>query len=211
MKNVKTEGVKFGTVTGMAPAAKIAAYKVLWAQEDGTASGLTSDIVAAIDDAVADGADVLNFSISGATDTVVDLTEYVFEGAAEAGVFIAASAGNSGPDASTVAHNSPWLTTVAASTHYNFENTLVLGNGKKIVGASISKSAVPDTKLVDSAELPPRAVTRTRPPCAAPTRSTRPRWRAPSSSAPVVCTTASPRARGRPCRWVRPWSSPTRA
>lgn len=149
--HVKTEGIKFGSVSGMAPAAKIAAYKVLWAQEDGTASGLTSDIVAAIDDATADGADVLNFSISGATDTIIDLTEIVFEGAAEAGVFIAASAGNSGPDASTVAHNSPWLTTVAASTHYNFENTLVLGNGKKIVGASISKSAVPPTTLVDSA------------------------------------------------------------
>ncbi len=147
---VKTEGVKFGTVSGMAPAARIAAYKVLWAQEDGTASGVTSDIVAAIDDAVTDGADVLNFSISGETDTVIELTEFAFEGAAEAGVFVAASAGNSGPDASTVAHNSPWLTTVAASTHHNFENTLVLGNGTKIVGASINDTPVSSKKLVDS-------------------------------------------------------------
>jgi subtilisin family serine protease len=147
---VKTEGVKFGQISGMAPAARIAAYKVLWAQEDGTASGVTSDIVAAIDDAVTDGADVINFSISGATDTVVDLTEIAFEGAAEAGVFVAASAGNEGPAASTVAHNSPWLTTVAASTHYNFENTLVLGNGTKIVGASINDKPVSSKKLVDS-------------------------------------------------------------
>jgi subtilisin family serine protease len=147
---VKTEGVKFGQVSGMAPAARIAAYKVLWAQEDGTASGVTSDIVDAIDDAVTDGADVINFSISGATDTVVDLTEYAFEGAAEAGVFVAASAGNSGPGASTVAHNSPWLTTVAATTHYNFENTVVLGNGIKIVGASINDKPLAEKKLVDS-------------------------------------------------------------
>ena len=147
---VRTEGVKFGTISGMAPAARIAAYKVLWAQDDGTASGVTSDIVAAIDDAVADGADVLNFSISGALDTVVEATEVAFEGAAEAGVFVAASAGNSGPDASTVAHNSPWLTTVAASTHHNFENTLVLGNGTKIVGASINDKRVLSKKLVDS-------------------------------------------------------------
>ena len=61
-----------------------------------------------------------------------------------------AAAGNSGPDASTVAHNSPWLTTVAASTHHNFENTLVLGNGAKIVGASINDKAVSSKKLVDS-------------------------------------------------------------
>ena len=67
-------------------------------------------------------------------DTVVDAVEFAFLGAAAAGVFVAASAGNSGPDASTVAHNSPWLTTVAASTHVNFENTVVLGNGSKLQG-----------------------------------------------------------------------------
>jgi len=145
-----TEGVNFGQVSGMAPAARIAAYKVLWAQEDGTASGTSSDIVAAIDDAVTDGVDVINFSISGAATTVVDLTEFAFEGAAEAGVFVAASAGNSGPDASTVEHPSPWLTTVAATTHFNFENTLVLGNGTKVVGASINDKPVPSKKLVDS-------------------------------------------------------------
>ena len=50
--------------------------------------------------------------------------------AANAGVFVAASAGNSGPGASTVAHNSPWLTTVAASTHdRNFIRTATLGDG----------------------------------------------------------------------------------
>ena len=50
--------------------------------------------------------------------------------AADAGVFVAASAGNSGPAASTVAHNSPWVTTVAASTHdRNFIRTATLGDG----------------------------------------------------------------------------------
>lgn len=147
--NVKVEDRTFGEISGMAPAAKLAVYKVCWEDTDPDTGGCyNSAILAAIDDAVADGADVLNFSISGATDTVVDPVELAFEGAAEAGMFIAASAGNSGPGASTVAHNSPWLTTVAATTHTAFENTLVLGNGEEYVGASISSQAVPSTPLV---------------------------------------------------------------
>lgn len=151
VEDVSTEGVDFGTVSGMAPGAKIASYKALWATADGRASGTTRDLVAAIEQAVTDGVDVLNYSISGPTDTVLEAAEIAFEGAAEAGVFVAASAGNSGPGASTVAHNSPWVTTVAASTHTSFENTVVLGDGREIVGASISRTALPDTPLVDAA------------------------------------------------------------
>ncbi|WP_170286227.1 S8 family serine peptidase [Nocardioides rubriscoriae] len=140
---VSVEGRTFGTVSGMAPAAKLAIYKVCFENVDPDLSGCaTSASLAAIDDAVADGVDVINYSISGAQDTVLDAVELAFEGAAEAGVFVAASAGNSGPTAATVAHNSPWLTTVAAGTHVNFEATIVLADGNtlvpdKIVGASI--------------------------------------------------------------------------
>lgn len=151
--DVTTEGVDFGSLSGVAPAAKISVYKALWATDDGRASGTTSDLVAAIEQAVTDGVDVLNYSISGPTDTVLEAAEIAFEGAAEAGVFVAASAGNSGPGASTVAHNSPWVTTVAASTHTSFENTVVLGNGQQIVGASISRTALPDTRIVDAAAV----------------------------------------------------------
>jgi len=56
----------FGTISGMAPRARIAAYKALWSTQDAsTASGSTPDLVAAIDQAVADGVDVINYSISG--------------------------------------------------------------------------------------------------------------------------------------------------
>ena len=146
----KVEDRRFGRVSGMAPAAKIAVYKALWATESGSASGTTSDLVAAIDQAVADGVDVINYSISGPTDTVLESAEIAFEGAAEAGIFVAASAGNSGPGASTVAHNSPWVTTVAANTHTAFENTLVLGDGTEIVGASIATEGLDSTPLVDA-------------------------------------------------------------
>lgn len=150
VSDVATEGVEFGDISGVAPGAKIASYKALWATEDGRASGTTSDLVAAIEQAVTDGVDVINYSISGPTDTVLEAAEIAFEGAAEAGVFVAASAGNEGPGASTVAHNSPWVTTVAASTHTSFENTVVLGDGQQLVGASISKTPLPSTRLVDA-------------------------------------------------------------
>lgn len=146
---VKVEGRSFGTLSGMAPGSALAVYKVCFENVDPDLSGCaTSASLAAIDDAVADGVDVINYSISGAQDTVIDPVELAFEGAAEAGVFVAASAGNSGPDASTVAHNSPWLTTVAAGTHVNFENTVVLGDGTKLVGASINGTPLRRTPIV---------------------------------------------------------------
>ncbi|WP_296605795.1 S8 family serine peptidase [Nocardioides sp.] len=152
VRGVTTEGRKFGTVTGMAPAARIAVYKVCWEAADSDKSGCNNaDVIQAVDQAVIDGVDVLNFSVGGGASPTLDATELAFEGAAEAGIFVAASAGNSGPGESTLDHPGPWLTTVAASTSYSYENTVVLGNGKKIVGASVSSTAVPSTKLVDSA------------------------------------------------------------
>lgn len=139
------EGRDFGNGSGMAPAAKLAVYKVCWEDTDPDTGGCyTSDSVAAINQAVIDGVDVINYSISGATTTVVDAVEYAFYGAASAGVFVAASAGNSGPGVSTVAHNSPWLTTVAASTHALYEGTVQLGaSGPVYKGASISATGLP--------------------------------------------------------------------
>jgi subtilisin family serine protease len=62
--DVAVGGVNFGTVSGVAPAAKIAVYKALWEGKDGQNSGgFTSDILAAIDQAVADGVDVINYSV----------------------------------------------------------------------------------------------------------------------------------------------------
>jgi subtilisin family serine protease len=125
-----------GMVSGVAPRARIAAYKVCWGiSPDGGCFG--SDSVAAIDQAVADGVDVLNFSISGTRTNYLDAVEVAFLFAADAGVFVAASAGNSGPDAGTVAHMSPWLTTVAAGTKDDFYQGMVtLGDSSTYYGAS---------------------------------------------------------------------------
>lgn len=137
------EGNDFGLGSGMAPAAKVASYKVCW-----EAGCFTSDSVKAIDDATGDGVDVLNYSISGSVDNVIDPVEIAFMYAADANVFVAVSAGNSGPGASTVAHPSPWLTTVAAATHIRYESTAVLGNGEEYVGASVAQDDVEQSPLV---------------------------------------------------------------
>lgn len=157
VKDVAVEGVHFGTLSGMAPAARLASYKVCFDDDDlETGDCFESAVVAAIEDAVADGVDVLNLSISGSTDTVLDPTELALEGAAEAGVFVATTAGNAGPGRSTVSHNSPWVTTVAGTTHYTFENTVELGNGRALRGASVSRTPLPMTPLVDSLTVPAR-------------------------------------------------------
>jgi len=138
------DGVDLGSVSGIAPRARIAAYKALWSTEDGsTASGYTSDLVAAIDQAVADGVDVINYSISGSRNDLLYPTEVSFLYAADAGIFVATSAGNSGPSSWTVAHNAPWETTVAAGTHdRSFLGTVDTGDGNTYDGVTVSQFTV---------------------------------------------------------------------
>ena len=153
VKDVTTEGRRFGSVVGMAPAARLAVYKVCWEAADPDQSGCNNaDAVAAIDQAVIDGVDVINFSVGGGASPTLDVVELAFEGAAEAGIFVSAAAGNAGPGASTLDHPAPWVTTVAASTHYNYESTIVLGNGRRIVGASITTKPVRKARIVDAAK-----------------------------------------------------------
>jgi subtilisin family serine protease len=141
----------FGSISGMAPRARIATYKALWSSEDAsTASGFTSDLVAAIDQAVRDGVDVINYSISGTRTSFLEPVQVSFLFAADAGVFVAASAGNAGPTTSTVAHPGPWLTTVAAGTHNrNGSGSVTLGDGTTYFGASLA-TAVGPAPLIDS-------------------------------------------------------------
>jgi hypothetical protein len=141
----------FGTISGIAPRARIAAYKAIWSTQDGgTASGFSSDLVAAIDQAVADGVDVINYSVSGSSSNFLDPAEVSFLFAADAGVFVSASAGNDGPTSGTVAHPSPWITTVAAGTHNrDGQGSVTLGNGTTYNGASLA-SAVGPVSLIDS-------------------------------------------------------------
>ncbi|MEU4013649.1 S8 family peptidase [Microbacterium sp. NPDC028030] len=138
----EVEGVDFGTISGVAPGAKVAAYKACYVGPDVTVTDddicALSDLVAAIDQAVADGVDVINYSIGGgAASTVLAPEDIAFFNAAAAGVFVATSAGNDGPDPVTADHASPWYTTVAASTIPTWEGTVQF-DGFEQAGASVS-------------------------------------------------------------------------
>ena len=154
-----SNGVSLGKASGMAPRARIAAYKVCWTDGATGKNGCaTADSVAAIDQAVKDGVNVINFSIGpnaggGAFD---EATEQAFLGAANAGVFVATSGGNSGPSTpapsvpAPVSHISPWLATVANSTHNRlYAGNVILSNGTRLEGAS-SNANTPALPLIRS-------------------------------------------------------------
>ncbi len=105
--------IAFPQISGVAPHANIIAYDICEANTCSASS-------AGIDRAIQDGVDVINFSISGGNFPWND-NDRQFLDAVNAGIFVAASAGNtragnSNPIAD-VSHKGPWLMSVAASTH----------------------------------------------------------------------------------------------
>ncbi|QCB98776.1 protease [Arthrobacter sp. PAMC25564] len=150
--NVEAEvdGRSFGLTSGIAPAAKLSIYKVCWEANDPNSGGCySSAAIQAVDQAILDGVDVLNYSISGATSTTTDPVSLAFLSAASAGIFVAVSAGNSGPAAGTVNHGAPWLTTVAATSFsQELQGTVEFSDGSKYRGASIMNSQVTNAGVV---------------------------------------------------------------
>lgn len=151
---VTINGVNMGKISGIAPRARIAAYKVCWTDGLTNRNGCsTASSVAAINQAVKDGVNVINYSIGPSTGggTFNEAGEQAFLGAAAAGVFVAASAGNQGPTATApapVAHISPWLTTVGNSTHNRiYLGDAILGNSITVSGAS-SNANTPSAPLI---------------------------------------------------------------
>jgi uncharacterized repeat protein (TIGR01451 family) len=145
-------GVSRGTISGIAPRAHVIMYKVC-----GDQGCFGSDSAAAVQEAIRDGVNVINFSISGGTNPYSDAVELAFLDAYTAGVFVAASAGNSGPGAETVAHRGPWVTTVAASTTDRaFKNTVTLfgagGSTLQISGVSLTAGAGPAPVVVNTGD-----------------------------------------------------------
>lgn len=112
-KDVSFYGLAEGTARGGVPSARIAAYKVC--EPDGCFS---HSILAAFDDAIADGVDIITISIghTGAEGFDLDTIAIGSFHAMVKGILTVNSAGNSGPALGTVASLAPWLMTVAASS-----------------------------------------------------------------------------------------------
>jgi subtilisin family serine protease len=128
-----TSDFQFPEISGVAHRANVIAYQVCQPGSEGdTYSGCSNSVMLqAINDAVADGVDVINMSISGGGNPWTYSIAQGFLAAQEAGIFVAISAGNSGPDDGTTAKNAPWYNSVAASTH----GRSIVYTGPKSLGA----------------------------------------------------------------------------
>ena len=144
----------YGPVMGVAPKAYLGSYKVL------DVNGATSDVIAkAIDDAVADGMDVLNLSLGSYVTSYADfdareISVAAIERATKAGVMVVVAAGNDGPDPGTVSDYANVADTIAMGS---IHNDRTLGSGITADGVSAPYQATvgngPDPGQVISGTL----------------------------------------------------------
>ena len=119
----RVQASKFGTflgrVEGIAPKARVAVYKACWLRPGATrASCNTSDLANAIDMAMADGVNIINYSVGSSLFTVTAPDDIALMAAAKAGVLTVVAAGNEGPNFDTItspAGNPAVITTGASS------------------------------------------------------------------------------------------------
>ncbi|GKU92443.1 hypothetical protein SLEP1_g6170 [Rubroshorea leprosula] len=138
-------GYASGVASGGAPMARLAIYKACWVNPPNVSGGINmcmdADMLAAIDDAIADGVHVLSISIGTSTPT-----DYTDDGiaigalhAVKHNIVVVCAAGNSGPTPATLSNPAPWIITVGASTvDRELSSPLLLGNGTKIMGQGIT-------------------------------------------------------------------------
>ncbi|PHT94710.1 hypothetical protein T459_02592 [Capsicum annuum] len=147
VKSVSHFGYASGTARGVAPRARLAVYKFSF--NEGT---FASDLIAAMDQAVADGVDMISISYGFRFIPMYeDPISIASFGAMMKGVLVSASAGNRGPDAGTLNNGSPWILCVASGhTDRTFAGTLTLGNGLKIRGWSLfpARAIVMDSTVI---------------------------------------------------------------
>lgn len=131
------------SVSGVAPHANIISYKTC-----ATHGCAPSAAVEAIEHAIANDVDVLNYSVGGSAGSPwFDTDALAFLSAREAGIHTAVAAGNSGQSGEkTVGSpgNSPWVTTVAALSHsrdFTAEKVASFSGGNTDLGQLTGKGA----------------------------------------------------------------------
>lgn len=106
-------------MSGVAPHAALITYDACYTINFFQGRCPLVNLVAAVDQAILDGVDVLTFSIVGGTDpwSPDDIDSY-FLSAVAAGTLVSSAAGNDGPGLDTVIHQGPWVMTTGATTHH---------------------------------------------------------------------------------------------
>jgi hypothetical protein len=150
---VTISGVDLGSLSGIAPRARLAMYKVCYRTTPTTGGCASAYTVAAVNQAIKDGVDVINYSIgpTAGGGLITDPQEVAFLNASNAGIFVAASAGNSGPATNPTANLGPWHATVASATHNRTVGANVIeGSGASYRGASLNLLPLPSAGIVDA-------------------------------------------------------------
>ena len=169
VSSAKIFGIERGPISGIAPGAHVIAFRVCLEQ-----GCFPSDTVAAVQQAIIDGVNVINFSVSGGASPYSDPVELAFLDAFNAGISVNASAGNAGPGAGTSDHGGPWVTTVGASSSNRAHQTtlrLVASNGDRLnlVGSTVTRgigsapvvlaTSIPGVDALCVNPIPPGAAT----------------------------------------------------
>ena len=119
VEQAAVDGFDLGRISGVAPRAYVMSYRVFYESASGRSSLYTAEALAALEDIVRDGADVVNNSWGGGPGNeggVFNPIDQALLNAWHAGVFVVMSAGNSGPSLGTTDHPSPAYINVASSS-----------------------------------------------------------------------------------------------
>jgi len=151
-------GTFVARVSGVAPRARLAVYKACWLESGQTrGSCSTSDLQRAIEDAVADGVDIINYSVGSSDTAINDPDDLALLAASDAGVLSVVAGGNDGPSADTILSpaGAPWVLTVAASsrTGERFEEAMRVDTPGSVAGLYASREASFTPPLIDAGPL----------------------------------------------------------
>ncbi|RCV64392.1 Serine protease [Methanophagales archaeon] len=127
-----------GAIKGVAPGVELLVYKVLEPSDTGPANGVTSDVIAGIDEAVKDGADIICMSLGGKLGVIDDALALAVTCAVDAGVIVVAAAGNDGP----------YIGTIYSPASY--ENVIAVGSIGDTVPSSTLVVVSDENKTLDA-------------------------------------------------------------
>ncbi|KAK9096960.1 hypothetical protein Sjap_022457 [Stephania japonica] len=134
VKEASMFGYANGSAIGVAPLAHIAVYKVLWDYDV-----YSSDILAAVDQAIKDGVDIISISLGyGEIPLHENPLAIASFAAMEKGILVSISAGNDGPQWWSVPTGIPWTVSVGASSiDREVGARITLGNGVSVFGSTL--------------------------------------------------------------------------